>query len=299
MLDKTAARLTIRDALLDLQDKNRAFRESLLNDTELPAWVMADEDDTAPARERAAAAATSLTYKPEQKKQKTSKCYGLVGISSQSMTAGNQLNQSKLHFKQAISEYRRLFGAASIESIEFSSKELRDSLLGNLKLHHLHFVQCYRQLKLFPHPPKRVGFSWAKGTCGSVRLSAEAAITHLKKQYTQSQSVIEDIIALQQLPENRTVVIKRPLAPHLRANLTWDERIKNLRLQPEEKPKFPTQVNSPLPLFVLLQPGQHLPEFNQIKPLVTDSIQDRLKRSDRRLQPLSDKAETHVFVDIE
>ena len=299
MIDKTAARLVIRDTLLELQQRNRDFSEQLLGDNQLPAWVMnEDPEDSRPAREKAADAAARLTYRPDQQKQKTSKCYGLVGISENTLTTGKQLNEAKLAFKQAIGNYRKLFGAASIETIEFSSRELRDSLLGNLKLHHLHFVQCYRQLKLFPVPPKRAGFSWAKGTCGSVRLTAKTAIRHLQQQYTQSQSIIDDIISLQQLPPDQSVVIKRPLAPHLRANLTWDDKVKQLRLDPEEKARYPLQVNTPLPLFILLQEGQQLPEFNQIKPLALEAVQDRLKRSDRKLKPLSDKEDTYVFIDI-
>ena len=180
---------------------------------------------------------------------------------------------------------------------ESGSRELREGLLGKLNIEHLHFVQCYRHIKLFPIAPARVGFSWAMATHGSIRLSRNKAIAHLNSNFTPSIGVSEDIGILEKLPESSEVVIRRALAPHLRANLTWPDHIKAMRtIDPEIKKQYPGQINAPLPLFIQLDPGKTLPDFNQIKSWHPDMRQARLKRSDARLIPLSNRPGCLIFL---
>ena len=295
MSDKTAARIQIRDTLVNLIDIRNRFREALLEDHQLPAWIHQEDDHKDDARRLAASTSLRLTYNPEQQAQATDKLIGLVGISAQTLDLGEQLNLSKQAFKAAMQEYRKLFGI-SFEMTELSSKELRESLLGNMNIQHLHFVQCYRQLKLFQTAPKRVGFSWAAGTHGSVRLTAKKAIDHLRNKFTPSLGLAEDIRLLEQLPDSAEVVIRRPLAPHLRANLTWPDEIKEKRkLDSEARKQWPGQINTPLPLFIRLEPGESLPEFNRIRPWTPEMKQERLKRSDTRLTPLSNRPGSLLF----
>ena len=167
--------------------------------------------------------------------------------------------------------------ATAIEAIEETSDELRENLLGGLKIQHIHFVQSYRQLKLFETPPKRIGFSWAAHHSGSVRLSAEEAIDHLRKKYLASSAIQKDIEILQQMPDSEPVIIKRLLAPHLRANLTWHSDIEALRKTDSAfKKQYPGQINTPLPVFVQLDKGVPLPEFNRIRPFDPSAKQERL-----------------------
>lgn len=295
MSKETAARMAVRDSLIELVDINRQFRENVAKDQSLPAWVMKEEDDQRDDRTLAAEVSTRLTYIDSQNKQETARLPGVVGISEHTYLTGQRLNSAREAFKQAMSDYRKLFGD-SIETIEETSDELRDSLLGGLKIQHIHFVQSYRQLKLFETPPKRIGFSWAAHHSGTVRLTAPEAIEHLQKKYMASAAIQQDIQILEQMPSSEPVVIKRLLAPHLRANLTWHKDIEALRkLDKELRKEYPGQINTPLPVFVQLEKGQPLPEHNHIRPFDPNAKQERLPRSDARLVRISENPHSRIY----
>ncbi|WP_067521241.1 hypothetical protein [Endozoicomonas ascidiicola] len=294
MSQEAAARIAVRESLIDLVNQNQTFREAVEADNGLPVWIMeAGENDD--ARSMAANAATKLTYLETQNKQETARLTGLIGVSATTMELGQQLNQCRDDFKTAIANFRKLFGD-SVEAIEQASEDLRDGLLGGLQIKHLHFVQCYRQLKLFPEPPKRVGFSWAASHSGTVRLTAEEAIEHFQKKYIASVAINDDIRLLECMPKTEVVIIKRILAPHLRANITWSNDIKALRdTDATLKKHYPAQINSPLPLFIQLTPGQPLPEFNRIRPFDPTARQERLQRSDARLVKINDNPHSRIY----
>ncbi|MGB1270692.1 MAG: hypothetical protein ACPG5T_01325 [Endozoicomonas sp.] len=292
---ETAARIAVRDSLIQLVELNTRFREAIEQDSQLPAWIMDEAPHDQPPRALAAQTSTRLTYLEAQNKQETARLTGLVGISADTMDSARALNQSRNEFKAAMADFRKLFGD-SIEAIEQASEDIRDGVLGGLKVKHLHFVQCYRQLKLFPTAPRRVGFSWAVSHSGTVRLSAEEAVDHFRKKYLASVAITEDIRMLEQMPVDEVVVIKRTLAPHLRANITWSKGIQALRAKdPDLKKAYPAQINSPLPLFIQLEPGQPLPEFNRIRPFDPTARQERLQRSDARLVKISDNPHSRIY----
>ena len=299
MSKETAARNAVRDSLVELVEINRSFREAIEADRELPVWIMPETDDPAPesydARFVAAHTSTRLTYIDQQNRQETARMTGLVGVSAATIAQGAELNDARTAFKTAMSAYRRFFGD-NVEAIEEASESLRDTVLGGLQIKHLHFVQCYRQLKLFPVAPKRVGFSWAASHSGTVRLTAREAIDHFQKKYMASAAIDQDIELLQRMPDDEVVVIKRILAPHLRANITWHNEIKALRItDPALKKQYPAQINSPLPVFVQLEKGQPLPEFNRIRPFNPSAKQDRLQRSDACLVKISENPFSRIY----
>ncbi len=296
MDSKTATRISVRDTLIDLIKARDNFREALLQDCQLPAWVYQDQDQHEDSRALAARTSLGLTYNPNQQGQETIKLAGLIGISEPTLTAGLLLNQCKADFKDAMGQFRACFGRG-FDMTELSSKDLREGLLGKLNVQHLHFVQCYRQLKLFATAPRRVGFSWASGTHGTVRLPRDKAIDHLRRNFTPSLGLAEDIKMIEKLPESQNVVIKRPLAPHLRANLTWPDTIAEKRkADPEFRKLWPGQINTPLPLFIKLEKDQALPEFNRIKPWNPEMKQERLQRSDTCLKPLSNRPGSLLYI---
>ena len=285
-------------------DINQQFRERVEADRSLPVWTM---NETTHARSKdyddrfvAASTSTRLTYIDQQNKQETARLTGLVGVSANTLQTGMMLNQSRMAFKTAMSAYRKLYGD-NIEAIEQTSEVLRDTLLGGLQIQHLHFVQCYRQLKLFPTAPRRVGFSWAASHSGTVRLTASEAVEHFQRKYMASVAINQDIDLLRQMPPDEVIVIKRILAPHLRANITWHKDIQALRLSDGDlkdtdfKKKYPAQINSPLPVFVQLEQGQPLPEFNRIKPFDPAAKQERLQRSDARLVKISENRYSRIY----
>ncbi|MDP0587720.1 MAG: hypothetical protein QS748_00300 [Candidatus Endonucleobacter bathymodioli] len=299
MSKETAAKIAVRDSLVNLIAINQTFKEALLADSDLPLWIMKEDLPTQQRQQtdRAIVANTStrLTYLPDQSRQETARLPGLVGISNNTYKLGAALNEARNDFKLAMREYRHLFGD-NIESIEQTSEKLRENLLGGLKIQHIHFVQSYRQLKLFESPPKRVGFSWAACHSGSVRLNTTDAIDHLKQKYLASGSIDSDIRVLEKMPTDQVIIIKRVLAPHLRANLTWPKTITDLLIKdPYKKKQYPNQINTPLPLFVKLQPSEPLPEHNQIQPFNPQSKQDRLRRSDARLEKISTNPHSRIY----
>lgn len=303
MSKETAARIAVRDNLIKLVEANQAFRASVEADRELPVWIMPEDGeeqtDSYDARFVAAHTSTRLTYIDQQNKQETARMTGLVGVSADTITKGMALNDSRTAFKKAMSAYRKLFGD-DIEAIEQTSEAIRESLLGGLQISHLHFVQCYRQLKLFPVAPKRVGFSWAASHSGTVRLTAKEAVDHFQKKYMTSAAINQDIELLQRMSASEEVVIKRILAPHLRANITWHNDIKALRLSdPILKKQYPAQINTPLPVFIQLEKGQPLPEFNRIRPFDPMAKQERLQRSDACLVKISENPFSRIYRKVE
>ena len=294
MSKETAARLAVRDGLIKLVDINQQFRDAINADHTLPVWVM-NESSEQKDRQLAASISTRLTYIDQQNKQETARLPGIVGISSSTCLLGRQLNQAREEFKTAMSAFRKLFGD-SIEVIEQTSDDLREGLLGGLKIQHLHFVQCYRQLKIFQQPPRRIGFSWAASHSGTVRLTADEAVEHFQTKYLASSAITQDIQILQTMPSDEVVIIKRILAPHLRANITWPQEIKALRQTDLSlKKQYPAQINTPLPIFVHLKKGQPLPEFNRIKPFDPTARQERLQRSDARLVKINDNPHSRIY----
>lgn len=296
MSQNTAARIAVRDSLIALVDINRRFREAVINDNHLPAWVMqADGQESQDDRTLAASVSTRLTYQSEQNKQETARLPGIVGVSANTLTVGNQLNHAKDEFKTAMGDYRKLYGD-SIAAIEETSDQLRDGVLGGLQIQHIHFVQSYRQLKLFSQPPKRINFSWAANHSGTVRLTSVEAIDHLRKKYMASAAIERDIMLLEQLPGSEIVVIKRLLAPHLRANLKWPDTIETLRNTDQDSKKaYPGQINTPIPVFVQLEKGQPLPDFKPIQPFDPSTQQERLQRSDARLVRISENPQSRIY----
>jgi len=293
----TALKLTIRDNLLQLIEQNRKFKQAVLHDSHFPAWVMEGASGSIASRKKAADLTTTLTYIPAQNRQKTLKCLGIIGISQHTYKIGLTLNEKKDHFKKAMQHYREAYGK-SFSMTSLSSKDIRESLLGNLKLQHLHFVQTYRHLKLFPEAPQRIGFSWAASHTGAVRLSAKKAIHHLQSKFTLSQGLKADIELIESLPDTTEVIIKRSLIPHLRANLTWGEAIESKTKHDSTlKTLFPAQINVPLPIFICMNKGESLPDFNKIRPLDPSSKQERLQRKDATLKKLSSRAGSMIYVE--
>lgn len=294
MSKETAARLAVRDSLIQLVDINQQFSASVQQDDTLPAWVMKDaskQDD----RQLAATVSTRLTYVDQQNKQETARLPGIVGVSPATLTLGYQLNLARDDFKMSMSAFRKLFGD-SIDVIEQTSDDLREGLLGGLNIQHLHFIQCYRQLKLFSQAPRRIGFSWAASHSGTVRLTAEEAVEHFQTKYLASAAITQDIQLLQSMPRKEIIVIKRILAPHLRANVTWSKEVKALRETDNSlKKQFPAQINTPLPIFVQLEKGQPLPEFTRIKPFDSNARQERLQRSDAKLVKINDNPHSRIY----
>ena len=291
---KVTAKLAIRDTLLDLIEANNNFKAASLSDSALPAWVM-DSIDNLSDRERGIRTATQLTYTKEQNRQETLKCPGIIAVSSNTILLGNRLNKAKENFKQAMNSYRSLFGE-SFSMTSLGSKEIRETLLGHLKLQHLHFVQSYRRIRLFPTVPERIGFSWAATHTGTVKMTAEKAIDHLRSKFTHGGNLQKDIQTLEGLPGDTQIVIKRHLSSHLRANLTWSDEIEQLRdLNKESKKEYPAQINAPTPLFICLNPEQPMPEFNKIRQLDTTNRQARLRRKDACLKKLSQRSGSVIY----
>ncbi len=283
----TALTIIVRDTLIRLTQANDQFKHNLLQDFGLKAWTI-DHENPQQAREFAAKAVSQITYSEAQSRQKTTKCIGIIGISLPTYQAGLELNEAKDAFKAAIMNYRTTFGQ-SMSMHHLSSQQIRQHLLGHLKLQDLHFVQTYRHLKLFRTPPTRIRFSWASAHTGSVQLTKQKAIEYLKNKFTPSKGLQIDIEQLESLPDYSKIAIKRNLTSHLRANLTWPDEIeKAIKINSIQRPQYPTQINTPLPIFICLENEQvDFPEFNHIKPLEDIEKGCRLKRKDSYTKQLN------------
>ncbi|MBE8215732.1 MAG: hypothetical protein HAW62_05345 [Endozoicomonadaceae bacterium] len=276
-LINTALTIEIRDTLLALIQANDDFKNCLLQDHILPAWT----SDSHHARRTATQIATQLTYHDLQSRQKTTKCIGVIGISLKTYQTGLKLNEKKDAFKAAMLNYRSAFGT-SIPMHNLSSQQLRDNLLGHLKLQNLHFIQAYRHIRLFRTPPERIRFSWSAAHTGSVQLIKRKAIEYLKNKFTLSKGLQVDIEKLESFPDHTKIVIQRVLKPHLRANLTWPLEIEKLVLMDSMlRSQYPLQINTPLPIFTCLDENHTtFPEFNTIQPLESIDKSNRVKRKD-------------------
>ncbi|WP_422452242.1 hypothetical protein [Endozoicomonas sp. ALC066] len=223
----------------------------------------------------------------------TTKLYGVCAISTETGLAGNRLLNAKADFKRAMTDYRKLFGSNNIKNIAVTSSELRDGLFGGLKIQDINFVQCYRQPKLLIRTPKKIGFTWASASHGVVSLTVSGAVEHLQSKYLHSQAIIDDIEALHMMRKSEKVAVKRTLSPHLRANIFWPDDVKE-ELQTDQtlKSQFMGMLNTPLPIFIIMQEPGLLPEIKHPRSVSKKPV---VRKADSKLKSIRDSEHCRVF----
>ena len=153
---------------------------------------------------------------------------GIVASSAGTLEAIQHLNACKDRFKASILALKSAKIALSdpylTEHFEkVLSKRARDvaDTLTKMGLARLHLKQCYRRIPCFAVRPSKVSWTWAN-TRAITRISVNEAEKLLLKQGTDP-GIILQLNKLAHLNYDEPLAILQTLAPHLRANLVFEE----------------------------------------------------------------------------
>ncbi len=249
------------------------FCRQLLDDYRLPCWVSRTETEQAESvdmRHKAARLYQQLWYTEDQEGRDTVTCPGLLGVSTATLAAARDCNQAKDEFKHAVL------------ALKNHNKAQTDHLLETLhKRHHavaqtmqrmgaarLNLKQAYRHITLLERRPLKVGFTWSKQG-RTIQRTSVAEARRLLERRTETVHTRQALEKLSHLSINEPLARIRPVRPHLRANIVFENDERRL-------------VQTPLPVLIPLHPDEPLPDFVPIPPEPVGS--QRLRRSDVRIE---------------
>ena len=193
---------------------------------------------------------------------------GLVGASPATLALIHELNSIKDAFKMAVLALRRSTTSPWTNSTflneEFAKHIPIRTSLERAGLSRLHLKQCYRKIPVFDHKPNRVSWTWANTR--SIKKISLTQAEELLHKCGKDPGIERQLKLLQSLHPDEKLAIVQDLAPHLRANIVWDNKKRSM-------------VKGPVPIFFPLNPGEDFPIFimptekkgkNKEKPLRSD-----------------------------
>jgi len=280
----------LRINLLDCFDKLTLAIEKLscaiLNDDILVAWLQEIKDypelviPNQSYREQACSVIKRLEYFDEQPPREIIVAAGFIGASDETLQLVESVNLSKMKFKQSMLALKAtklsLKEKHISEGIHFILSNRPSSTsraLHKVGLSRLHLKQCYRQLPILEQAPKKISWTWAH-TRSIRKITAAKACEMLAKKGNQAHIALQ-LQKCQTLPSNEPLAIIQELAPHLRANIVFEEKHRIKRLM----------VKGPLPIFFPAQSHTPCPEFKPPKEK-QDKNKNRVIRNDVRIDPM-------------
>ncbi len=198
----------------------------------------------------------------------------MIGTNAETLTSATALNESKDAFKAAVIALKTLRKSAA-DSLLTELVHKRDSgvsqAMRRMGTARLNLKQAYRHVPLLETRPIKVGFTWSKQGRTIQRVSV-AEVRRLLERRTETPQTRQELERLSRVPTDEPLARVRPVCPHLRANVAFNDNVRPVR----------RLVQTPLPLLVPLRPGEPLPNFVPIPPQPTGA--SRLRRSDVRLE---------------
>ncbi len=277
MEQSVSLRLDLLENFHRLIESLRLFSSGLLADRNLPAWVSLTDEESEQQlsmRDKAARLYLSLWYEDGQDGRETITCPGLIGASADTLQAARDCNQTKDAFKATVLGLKTL-GKSRAEALLAELNTSRDAEVARamrcMGTARLNLKQAYRHIPMLDRKPLKVGFTWSKQGRTIERISIARARQLLERRAESVQRRIE-LDKLSRLSASEPLARIRPVCPHLRANIVYDESI-----EPQRR-----LVQTPLPLLVPLPVGDDLPAFVPVPPEPVG--QERLRRSDVRLE---------------
>jgi hypothetical protein len=260
-----------------MQNLFKKLRYQLINiDNNLNAWfkiystIFKTAGDDANTREDICDFIATTEYLDGQLPREIIVAPGLVGASLETLQIIYALNSVKDKFKESVLALRNstnnIWPNSPFLNEEFekrTNKNLRINL-NRAGLSRIHLKQCYRKIPVFDKKPSRVSWTWANTR--SIKKISLLEAEQLLQKCGKDAGIERQIKLLQSLHPDEKLAIVQDLAPHLRANIVWENKQRCM-------------VKGPVPIFFPLTTGEEFPIFitptekkgkNKDKPLRSD-----------------------------
>ena len=257
------------------------YHQLLLSST-LPLWLPLSEAEcqsNLSMRGKACVLTTDIWHSGDGDGRVTQNCHGLVGASTELITAATHLNLCKDAFRQALADLKDKDPKNINLSLRARSQKLAQ-ILKREGLSRLHLKQCYRHIPILAPGCLKVQFSWYSSGRSIKRITVEESLQKLLKLSQSSTHVQIQINKLGNLRPGTALAQVQAQVPIMRVNAVWPSVEQTIG----EKQWLRKARNAPLPLLVPLSAGQQLPSFNQ-PPLQPPKIRLRALRSDALIEP--------------
>jgi len=280
----------VRQAFQDLLNALEKFSLSLESDDNLPGWVDGSHEPLLefPSNPRKAAviAFLQLTFLEGQEPKETIVLPGVLAASRKTIDLAHDVNKEKSKFKNVMTRLKQENGQtleATIKSMLFEEYRKRDyvrkTVLKSISLSRLSLKQSYRKITILDECPSRIGWTWAN-TRGVKVVTVEEA-RHMLLKYEDDAGIRAQLGKLDTLPNDEKLAIVQDLAPHLRANLVFQNNDGSIKRK---------QVKAALPLLYPWLPEETFPT------LPAKGVPEKKGKSERRLQRSDRKIEDEVFL---
>jgi len=250
---KSALCIEVLDAFSALVQALNELKDAIENDRSLVAWVQGDNN--AP-REKAIAAFQQLQYLDSQAPREIYILAGFLGASARTIHIATKVNTYKNRFKNSILALKPLKIAATDPELmqqfgnilnhrQFSTS----ATLKKLGLARLHLKQCYRKIPILSAAPQKISWTWAH-TKAIKKISIEKAQELLIKKGADP-GIQMQLQKLACLSPQESLAIVQELAPHLRANIVFDDNEiqKRIMIKGPIPILFPCALKTPYPQF--------------------------------------------------
>lgn len=250
----------------------------------LPAWIQHEDDDSLEASDAIISIYQTITRVKGIDPKESFTRFGLMAASSDTLLCAEDVNQCKANLKKAIKDLkqhdRNDLVASAFDEIR-RAPIIRESLRA-AGLSQLHIKQSTRKIIVLSEMPLKVGFTVSKGSHMVYRYSREKAISFANKKNN-----VEAVDKLMQLPEGSCVAHYRARASHVRANIIYADRAKQL--------DRPDQVSAYMPILYpyeaqrVLTSGSVIHNGEQALMKLVQEDASRLPRDGKidKTQPLS------------
>jgi hypothetical protein len=249
--------IDIINQYIAMQNALERLRDQLVNvDANLEAWFkiysLIFQPSTHSMRSDIADFLATTEYLDGQLPREIIIAPGLVGASLETLTVIHELNAIKDAFKAAVLALRKNTTGSWLNSpilnAEFARVVPIKNSLNRAGLSRIHLKQCYRKIPVFDKKPSRVSWTWAN-TRSIKKISIHEAAELLHK-CGKDAGIERQIKLLQTLHPDEKLAIVQDLAPHLRANIVWENKKRSMVKGPVPI-FFPLQANEEFPLFIM------------------------------------------------
>lgn len=229
-------------------------------------------------RDKSVAIISQLQYLDHQAPREIIVCAGFIGASESTLALAKCVNECKDYFKAMVLSLK----SAKIPLNDPELIEHFDPILVNAAHHRqqlkkmglarLHLKQCYRKIPILPKAPQKISWTWA-----NTRSIKKISITEATLKLHQKGNDVGIQLQLQKLNSlspYESLAIVQDLAPHLRANLVFQQGNMIQR----------KMIKGPMPIFFPCDHQTALPDFKPPTPK-KGRDENRMIRCDVRLEP--------------
>ena len=303
----SAKRIAIIDGYKALLESLQTLAACLRLDAKegFPAWVQPEDGDDEPAVDGIIATFQLLTLKEGYHPREAYTRFGLMGVSADTLAQVRVVNAHKETLKDAFKSLKQeqRHEIAEDAFTEIQRAPIIREALRKAGLARLHIKQTTRTIQVLEERPLRVGFTVSQKSHMVYRLTRQQAINLAVKA---GNDHLANSIA--QLPEDEAIAQVRKLPTHVRANITYRDRVRHKKIESQDsgaKTRYrPDQVSASMPLLYPYDPYQAAME----PPVIHNGIEacfklqnetnTRLPRSAGiidRSQPLSESLKLYRY----